>query len=105
MKIYKTKVFAKWQSKERLSDIALYNAAEEVVKGVVDADLGSRIFKKRIAKSGAGKSSGYRTILATKIDGVIFFIFGFSKNVKANISMTERQIFTEIGSKLLSFSP
>ncbi len=104
MKIYKTKVFAKWQNKEKLSDVALCNAAEEVVKGLIDADLGSRIFKKRIAKAGAGKSGGYRTILATKIDGVIFFIFGFGKNEKANISSTEKQTFTEIGSKLLGFS-
>lgn len=104
MKIYKTKVFAKWQSKEKLSDFALCNAAEEVVTGLIDADLGSGIFKKRIAKAGAGKSGGYRTILATKIDGVIFFIFGFGKNEKANISSTEKQTFTEIGSKLLGFS-
>lgn len=104
MKIYKTKVFARWQKKEKLPDSSLSKAAEEVINGLIDADLGGGIFKKRVARIGAGKSGGYRTILATKIDKGLFFIFGFGKNEMANIFSTEKQTFIEIGSKLLAFS-
>ncbi len=104
MKIYKTRLFSKWQKKERLSDIALCTAAREVIDGLVEADLGGGLFKKRISKSGMGKSGGYRTILATQVKGVIFFIFGFAKNERANISNAEKQTFIEVAAKLLAFS-
>lgn len=104
MKIYKTKLFLKWQTKEKIPDIALCNAAQEVIDGLIDADLGASLFKKRIARPGAGKSGGYRTIIATRIKGTLFFIFGFAKNEKSNLSVSEKKSLSEIGSKVLGFT-
>jgi hypothetical protein len=35
-------------------------------QGLIDADLGGGLFKKRIALPGRGKSGGARTLIATK---------------------------------------
>lgn len=49
-------------------------------RGLIDADLGSGLFKKRIARSGAGKRGGYRVIVATRGDGPWFFLEGYAKS-------------------------
>lgn len=54
-------------------------------RGLIDADLGSGLFKKRIARSGAGKRDGFRVIVAHRQGAPWFFIEGYAKNVLANI--------------------
>ena len=49
MQIYKNKAFSKWAAKEKLSDQKLKLAVEEMENGLVDADLGGHVFKKRVA--------------------------------------------------------
>ena len=41
-------------------------AAAEIVAGQVDADLGGGLFKKRLARQGGGKRSGYRVLIGYK---------------------------------------
>lgn len=89
MRIFKNKAFNKWASKEGLNDEVLRNAVVEMKKGLVDADLGGHVFKKRVAIAGRGKSSGARTLLAYKVGDKAFFIYGFAKNVRANIKDDE----------------
>lgn len=84
LKIYKDLDFYKWQKKSRLADQALVSAIKEIESGLYDAKLGD-LFKKRIAKPGMGKSGGFRTIVACKLDVAWFYIYGFSKNEKENI--------------------
>nr|WP_254598792.1 type II toxin-antitoxin system RelE/ParE family toxin [Polynucleobacter tropicus] len=72
-----------------LQDQELLFAVAEIEAGLVDADLGGNVFKKRIALSGMGKRSGVRTLLAGKISKKWFFLFGFAKNEKDNISDDE----------------
>ena len=48
MQIYKTKLFNRWAEKEGLMDTALEAAVEELAKGLVDADLGGHVYKKRV---------------------------------------------------------
>lgn len=57
--------------------------------GLIDAELGGNLFKKRIAKSGMGKSGGYRTIVAMKQTKCWFYLVGFSKNESDNIDKKE----------------
>lgn len=45
--------------------------------------------KKRVAVGGRGKSGGVRTLLAYKVDDKAFFVYGFAKNARANISANE----------------
>ena len=89
MKIYKNKQFIRWQNKNKISNSLIIQAIEEMENGLVYADLGGSLFKKRIAKPGQGKSGGYRTIVAMKQVFGWVFLFGFSKNESDNISSKE----------------
>ncbi|MDB5820232.1 MAG: hypothetical protein JWQ11_3872 [Rhizobacter sp.] len=57
--------------------------------GLVDADLGGGLFKKRIARFGEGKSAGLRTLVATRMKGRWLFVYGFLKNERDNIDPDE----------------
>ena len=87
-----------------LDDSALCAAVEEMVLGLIDADLGGYIVKKRVALPGRGKSGGARTIVATKKGERWSFIFGFAKNDKANITVIELERLKSFASDLLSLS-
>ena len=88
--IYKTRHFNRWADKATLSDDLLRRAVEEMKNGLIDADLGGGVFKKRVALPGRGKSGSARTLLATNRDDRWIFILGFEKNERANISDKER---------------
>jgi hypothetical protein len=87
--IIKTKKFDRWARKAALIDTLLCQAVEEMVKGLIDADLGGGVFKKRIALPGKGKSGSVRTLLATNRHDRWFFVFGFEKNDRGNITTKE----------------
>lgn len=89
MRIFKNKAFNKWVSKEGLNDNLLRNAVTEIEQGLVQADLGGHVFKKRVAIAGRGKSGGARTLLAYKEGDKAFFIYGFAKNARTNIKGDE----------------
>jgi hypothetical protein len=48
-------------SSEKLSGIAIDRAD----RGLIDADLGGGLIKQRVARSGQGKTGGYRTIVVS----------------------------------------
>ena len=73
-------------------------------QGLIDVDLGGSVFKKRIASPGRGKSSGIRTLIATKLSERWFYIFGFEKNERSNISSGELEALQELAVGLLSLS-
>ena len=56
-----------------------------MARGLIDANLGSGLVKKRIGRSGAGKREGYRVIVALRGDGPWFFIEGYAKSEKENV--------------------
>jgi hypothetical protein len=90
--VFKTKHFSRWSAQEALRDSDLCLAAREAFDGQVEADLGGYLFKKRIRRSGSGKSGGFRTILGFRKtdDTRIFFLFGFAKNERVNITAREQ---------------
>jgi hypothetical protein len=104
MRIFKSKTFQRWADKEGLSDLGLRIAVAELERGLIDADLGGGVFKKRVAITGRGKSGGLRTLLAYKKGDRIFFIYGFAKNVKANITSNELQALKTYAHILLTYS-
>lgn len=75
--------------KAGLEDANLLLAINEMEKGLIDADLGGNVFKKRVAFLGVGKRSGARIIVASKFSGRWFFLFGFGKNERENIGNDE----------------
>ena len=104
MSVYKTKEFARFARKVKLTAQALTNAAAEVADGKFDADLGGGVFKQRIAREGGGKSGGFRTLLVYKKDKHTFFVYGFAKNQQANISVKELSALKRLAEEMLSFS-
>lgn len=102
--IYKTRPFSRWASKALLSDDLLCRAVEEMANGLIDADLGGGVYKKRIALPGRGKSGSARTLLATNRDDRWIFMFGFEKNERANISDKERDALRTMAKDLLGLT-
>jgi len=89
VRTYKTKIFAHWARRQGLGDDALLDAVEEMEGGKIDANLGGKVYRKRIALRGRGKSGGVRTLIAFKDGDKAFFMFGFAKNERTNISGNE----------------
>lgn len=73
-------------------------------KGLIDAELGGYLYKKRIPSSNRGKSGGFRTLLAYKRSEKIVFIYGFGKNERANVSDREEEALKEHAKLLLAYS-
>jgi hypothetical protein len=87
--------------RSELTDAVLRKAVGEMVEGLVDADLGGHLFKKRVALPGQGKRGGARTIVATRRTGQWFFVFGFGKSERANIDDNELKVLREMAKTLL----
>lgn len=102
MRVFKYRHFSKWAKSERLSDSALLDALKEIESGLVDADLGAGLFKKRVARQGMGKRSGYRVLLALKFKERAFFLHGFPKSERENIDETEKELYLDLARHLLS---
>ena len=104
MRIYKSKWFSKWADKEGLQDSDLTIAVQEMQYGLIDADLGGHVVKKRVGLNGQGKRGGVRTLLAFKIDEKAFFMFGFAKNQQDNIDKKALKTLRLMAKELLSYS-
>lgn len=104
MRIFKNKAFTKWAEKEGLNDDALQIAVDEMERGLIDADLGGHVVKKRVAVGGRGKRGGVRTLLAYKSGDKAFFMYGFAKNARANVSMDELKALKHLAKELMNYS-
>jgi hypothetical protein len=62
MRIFKNQWFTRFAAKERIADEELKAMINQLEAGQADADLGSGVYKVRVARPGADKSKG--TILA-----------------------------------------
>lgn len=90
--------------KTSLTNEALCNAVTEMDAGLIDADLGGGVVKKRVALPDRGKSSSTRTLVATNKGNRWFFVFGFEKKERANINKKELEALQGIASDLLGLS-
>lgn len=103
MRAFKTKSFARWADGDGLSDEALAAAVIEMNQGLVDAYLGGQVVKKRVALPGRGKRGGARTLVAFRQDEKAFFIYGFAKNERANVSGKELEALMLLAKEFLSY--
>lgn len=92
MRIFKTRLFAKFARRERIPDASLSEAIERAGRGLVDADLGGGVIKQRVARQGQGRSGGYRTLIAYRFDDFAVFLFGFAKSDRDNIADDELDV-------------
>ena len=79
----------------------LCKAIEEMERGLVDANLGGGVFKKRVALPGRGKSGGARALIATNRENRWIFVYGFEKNDSDNITQAELAMLKQIAKDLL----
>ncbi len=100
-RVFKTRHFSRWIRKTELSDLMLCNAVSEMMQGLIEADMGGSVVKKRIALPGRGKSGSARALIATNKGSRWFFLFGFEKNERANVNAKELEALQEIAADLL----
>lgn len=91
--------------KQDLNSQALCKAVCEIRQGLFEADLGGGLFKKRVERQGQGKSSGFRTLVATNKENRWIFVFGFAKNMRSNIDKDEEEALKSLAAHLLLLSP
>lgn len=104
MKIFKYRLFEKWANKQDVSDDDLKKAVLEIESGLIDANLGGNVYKKRLSRPGQGKRGAHRTILLMKLGDKVIFAHGFSKGEKDNISKTELEGFKIMAEAFLNLS-
>ena len=97
-----TKEFAKWADKNQVAMRDLSAALDEIGQGLVDADLGGNLVKKRIPLQGRGKRGGARAILCGKQGDRIIFLHGFAKNEKSDLSPKELAAFRRLADVLVA---
>ena len=84
MRIFKNTRFARYADKQGISDNELREAVNQLEAGQADANLGGNVYKVRVARSGEGKSGGYRVI--------VLFRSGDRKLAKDYFLMTVEQL-------------
>ncbi len=104
MRVFKTRLFGRWADKEGIADEALSQAVGELAGGLVDADLGGHVYKKRVGLHGRGKRGGVRTLIAFRLEERTFFLLGFAKNERENINTKELKALRLLAGQLLSYS-
>ena len=101
IRVFKTRHFSRWMRKTELTDHALCAAVVEMAQGLIDANLGGGVVKKRIGLASRGKRGGARTLVATNKGNKWFFVYGFEKNDRANIADDELQALQDVAAELL----
>ena len=101
MRLFKTKWFMRYARQERLEDHSLRDAIERAERGLVDADLGGGIIKQRVARTGQGRSGGYRLLITYRSGKRAVFLYGFAKSERDNIEADELETIKEIGAAWL----
>jgi hypothetical protein len=105
VRIFKTKWFARYVRQEHVSDHGLRDAIERAERGLVDADLGGGVIKQRVARTGQGRSGGYRMLIAYCSGNRAVFMYGIAKNDRGNIDEDELTTLRNIGAAWLAAQP
>lgn len=103
-RVYKSRWFAKFASREGISDATLVEAIDQANRGLIDADLGGGLIKQRVAREGGGKSGGYRTLVFFRHEQRAIFAFGFAKSDKANLSAAELRTYKQAAKIVLGLT-
>lgn len=104
MTVFVVDDFRRWIRRQVLGDDDLCAAVAEMARGLIDADLGHGLLKKRVARSGAGKRGGYRVIVASRRRTPWFFLCGYAKSQRAALSPTDLAHARRLSDDLLSMT-
>jgi hypothetical protein len=86
-----------------MADSRLIEAIREIENGLIDADYGGGLIKKRIAREGGGKSGGYRTLIAYRSATRSVFLYSFAKSDRENLDMDEVRAYKKLAELYLGF--
>ena len=101
-RLHLTRNFDRWRRKLHVPAETLHAAVEEMQGGLVDADLGGGLFKKRIPLPGRGKWEGARSLLATNLSGRWIFLRGYAKNEREDITPDELTALRKLAGRLIN---
>jgi hypothetical protein len=104
VRVFKLKTFARWARREGLADRWLEIAVREMQHGLIDANLGGGLLKKRVARAGGGKRGGYRTLVAADLAERWIFLYGFAKNERENLDESQVRELRRLAKLYLAFS-
>lgn len=102
-RIFETKWFDRYARKHGLTDPDLCHAVDEIERGLVDADLGGAVLKKRLARANEGKSGGHRSIVVFRQGDRAIFVFGFEKSDRDNLKTDELRAYKKLAKHYLEF--
>ena len=104
MRVFATKVFARFARSERLDDRRLCEAVLRAERGSIDAELGGHLIKQRVARTGGGRSGGYRTVIAYRAARRSVFLYGFAKSERDNIGDRELDDLKKLARHYMGYS-
>jgi hypothetical protein len=104
LRVFATRWFARFARKESIDEERLCAAIARAEKGSVDADLGGNLIKQRVARPGAGRSGGYRTVIAYHSAQRAVFLYGFAKSERENVGPGELADLKELARQFLGMS-
>lgn len=104
MRIFKNAWFERFARKQKIPAAMLREAVQRAEQGLIDADLGGGVIKQRVARSGQGRSGGYRTLILYRQAHRAFFVYGFAKSDQANISAAEEAAFKQAAHHVLNLT-
>ncbi|MBS1716417.1 MAG: type II toxin-antitoxin system RelE/ParE family toxin [Armatimonadetes bacterium] len=104
MRVFLNKPFQRFARKESITAEALWDAVTRAERGLIDADLGGGVIKQRIPRPNEGRSGGYRSIVLYRTSELAFFVYGFPKSGRDNVSKQELIAFRDLAEILLNLS-
>lgn len=105
MNVYRSKAFTRLARREGLTDVHICQAVVEMNTGLIDANLGAGLFKKRIAMPGQGKRGSWRALLGFQAGKKAFFLYLFPKNSRDDIEDDEMKALKRLTRYYLTLKP
>jgi len=102
--VFQNRPFQRFARKERIDVASLCDAVERAEAGQLDADLGGGVIKQRIPRPNEGKSGGFRSIILYRTNALAFFVYGFPKSERGNITEVELNGFKLLAKVMLSYN-
>jgi hypothetical protein len=104
LRVFKNTWFQRFTRKEKITDAVLCEAVARAGRGIINADLGGGLIKQRVARPGAGKSGGYRTLIFFRAETRAMFAFGFAKSDADNLGDADETDLKKAAKIVLAFS-
>lgn len=102
MGVYLVHQFRRWAVRHHVKDDVLCDAVAEMSSGLVDADLGGGLMKKRLPRRGHGKRGSFRSLVGWRRGSHWYFLHGYAKNDLSNVNHDEEVACRRRASDLLA---